>query len=201
MNFYTQGAQAALTKLGAVPFTGQEAQYFQELLKARRMGTEAAPVGPRAITELPPNATTIHTAPGARTEVNTRVDPPNRATTTPTGTPRQAQGMEALRSRLERVPGGGRQLSVGPIIPMEAMTSRQLGVPLHRTHTIEQFMGPASVLEEPGMGLARQMGKAEGAKALGMGAGEHALAGAGAGTTRSMGRGALEALRSLMRFK
>lgn len=46
---------------------------------------------------------------------------------------------------------------------------RQLGVPLHRTAIIEDFMGPLTRMEQPGTNLARQMGKAEGAKALGLG--------------------------------
>jgi len=188
MNFYTQGVQAALEKLGAVPFTGQEAQYFQEMLKARGMGsslpqTQMAPVAPQTLVAQPAMAYG-QTAPargagvpGAETAVRPMEIPAGERTLSGTapglemGTqaggakPVRLQRMEALRSRLERVPGGGRQLGTTSTPAM----GRQLGVPLHRTAIIEDFMGPLTRMEQPGTNLARQMGKAEGAKALGLG--------------------------------
>jgi hypothetical protein len=177
MNFYTQGVQAALEKLGAVPFTGQEAQYFQEMLKARGVAPTQTMTAQPAMAYRQTAPAGVPGVPGAETAVRPMEIPAGEKTLSGTapgleiGTqaggakPVRLQRMEALRSRLERVPGGGRQLgaTATPAI------GRQLGVPLHRTAIIENFMGPLARMEQPGVNIARQMGKAEGAKALGLG--------------------------------
>jgi hypothetical protein len=197
MNFYTQGVQAALMKLGAVPFTGQEAQYFQEMLQARGLGapipktmvaqpamayaptqdlpkTQVEAPGVRHMTELPPSSKTIAggvergTMAGLRHGTKGAVPPPP-----PAAPPVHMRDVISVADT--PLPGGGRQLAKGPAIPMDLphTTGRQLGVPLHQAQSLERYLLPA--MEEPGVGLARQMGKAEGAKALGLGAGTQVM--------------------------